>query len=107
MRVGLICLLVGLLASWGCTSSSSSAGAAGSGGNGGGAGTGGTPAPMWPPDATVYFDQYGIFHADCETDEGCAMALGYFHARDRFVQMDLQRRLSTGRLASVVNKAVV
>ncbi len=35
------------------------------------------------------------------------MALGYFHARDRFVQMDLQRRLSTGRLAGVVNKPVV
>jgi len=106
MRVGLICLLVGVLASWGCTSSSG-AGAAGSGGNGGGAGSGGAPALTWPPDASVYFDQYGVFHADCETDEDCAMALGYYHARDRFVQMDLQRRLSTGRLASVVNKAVV
>jgi len=107
MRVGLICILVGLLASWGCTSSSSDVGAAGSGGSGGGAGTGGTAALTWPPDATVYFDQYGIFHADCETDEDCTMALGYFHARDRFVQMDLQRRLSTGRLASVVNKPIV
>ncbi|NNK43180.1 MAG: hypothetical protein HKP46_11055, partial [Myxococcales bacterium] len=107
MRVGLICLLLGVLASWGCTSSDSSAGAAGSGGNGGGAGSGGAPAPPWPPDASVYFDAHGIFHADCETDEDCAMALGYFHARDRFVQMDLQRRLSTGRLASVVNKPVV
>jgi penicillin amidase len=61
----------------------------------------------WPPDATVYFDEHGIFHGDCATDEDCAMALGYYHARDRFVQMDLQRRLSTGRLASVVNKEVV
>jgi penicillin amidase len=61
----------------------------------------------WPPDATVSIDTHGIFHADCETDEDCAMALGYYHARDRFVQMDLQRRLSTGRLAEVVNKPVV
>jgi len=55
----------------------------------------------------VYLDQHGIFHADCQSDEDCAMALGYFHARDRFVQMDLQRRLSTGRLANVVNKDLV
>ncbi|MFW2387071.1 MAG: penicillin acylase family protein, partial [Polyangiales bacterium] len=60
-----------------------------------------------PPDATFYKDEHGNFHADCETDEDCAMALGYYHARDRFVQMDLQRRLSTGRLAEVVNKPVV
>ncbi len=55
----------------------------------------------------MHIDQYGIFHGDCATDEDCAMALGYFHARDRFVQMDLQRRLSTGRLAQVVDKNVL
>ena len=73
----------------------------------GGSGGDGSPSFAWPPDASVYIDQYGIFHADCETDEDCAMAIGYFHARDRFVQMDLQRRLSTGRLAGVVNKPIV
>jgi penicillin amidase len=101
MRV-VVCLCVGFLAIWGCTSSSSD----GSGGSGGGGGSGGTEF-TWPPDATVYFDEQGIFHADCETDEDCVMALGYYHARDRFVQMDLQRRLSTGRLASVVNKDLI
>jgi penicillin amidase len=35
------------------------------------------------------------------------MALGYFHARDRFFQMDLQRRLSTGRLTDIVNKPLI
>lgn len=77
------------------------------GGAGGIGGSGGGIAFTWPPDATVYFDDYGIFHGDCATDEDCAMALGYFHARDRFVQMDLQRRLSTGRLTEVVNKGLV
>ena len=67
---------------------------------------GGGPS-AWPPAATVYLDRYGIPHADCQTDEDCAMALGYFHAKDRFVQMDLQRRLSTGRLTQVVNRAFV
>ncbi len=56
----------------------------------------------WPPDATVYFDEHGIFNADCATDEDCAMALGYYHASERFVQMDIRRRFSTGRLADIL-----
>jgi len=83
-------------------------GTGGTAGTGGAAGTGGTGGQMdWPPNAAVYIEDNGIFHADCETDEDCAMALGYFHARDRFVQMDLQRRLSTGRLSEIVQKALV
>ncbi len=65
------------------------------------------PPTEWPPRATVYFDKYGIFTADCQTDEDCTMALGYYHARDRFVQMDLRRRFPTGRLTDVVNKDLV
>jgi len=77
------------------------------GGAGGDGGSGGVAELQWPPNAAVYFDDDGVFNADCETDEDCAMALGYFHARDRFVQMDLQRRLSTGRLTEVVNRPIV
>lgn len=61
----------------------------------------------WPPDADVYLDENGVFNGDCATDEDCTMALGYFHARDRFVQMELFRRLPTGRLADIVNKELV
>jgi penicillin amidase len=56
----------------------------------------------WPPDATVYFDENRVFNADCATDEDCAMALGYYHAFDRFVQMDLRRRLPTGRIGDIL-----
>jgi penicillin amidase len=56
----------------------------------------------WPPDATAHFDQYGILNADCATDEDCAMMLGYYHSFDRFVQMDIRRRFSTGRLADIL-----
>jgi penicillin amidase len=56
----------------------------------------------WPPNATVHFDEYRVFNADCATDEDCAMALGYYHAFDRFVQMDIRRRFSTGRLADIL-----
>lgn len=62
------------------------------------------PDLEWPPDATAYFDQYGILNADCETDEDCAMVLGYYHAADRFVQMELRRRLPTGRLTEIMDK---
>jgi len=58
----------------------------------------------WPPDATAYFDQYGILNADCATDEDCAMVLGYYHAADRFVQMDFRRRFPTGRLTEIVDR---
>ena len=61
----------------------------------------------WPPDATAYFDEYGILSADCATDEDCAMVLGYYHAADRFVQMDFRRRFATGRLPDIIaDKAV-
>ena len=60
----------------------------------------------WPPDATVYFDEYRVFHADCATDEDCAMALGYYHAFDRFVQMDIRRRFTTGRLGDILPKVL-
>jgi len=63
------------------------------------------PDLEWPPNATAYFDQYGILHADCAFDEDCAMVLGYFHAADRFVQMELKRRLPTGRLTEIMDKA--
>lgn len=105
MRWIALSLLVGSLGALGCSSS----GTDGTGGSGGAAGAGGSGGADldWPPDATVYIDDYGIFHGDCATDEDCAMALGYFHARDRFGQMDLLRRQSTGRLTQVVNKPVI
>jgi len=76
-------------------------------GNGGGAGgTGGAETFEWPPDATIYFDEYGVLNADCETDAGCVMVLGYYHAFDRFVQMEFRRRFATGRLTGLLPKAV-
>lgn len=77
------------------------------GGPGGAGGSGGTAGDLeWPPDATAYFDEYGILSADCATDEDCAMVLGYYHAAERFVQMDIRRRFSTGRLADILGKGL-
>ena len=94
-RLILLSFLTLGLAAAGCTSSDS----------GGTGGSGGTIGDLeWPPDATVYFDQYRVFNADCATDEDCAMALGYYHAFDRFAQMDIRRRFATGRFAGVLVK---
>ncbi|MEM8609282.1 MAG: penicillin acylase family protein [Myxococcota bacterium] len=113
MRAVVLLVSVLALAVAGCGDDSDngagSGGTAGSGGGGGGGvggdgGSGGTGATdfTWPPDATAYFDESGVLSADCSTDEDCAMVLGYYHAFDRFVQMDLGRRLPTGRLADLV-----
>jgi penicillin amidase len=87
MRRVALCLLVFGLFTAGC------------GDDSGGSGTGDLE---WPPDATAYFDEHGVLNADCATDEDCAMVLGYYHASERFVQMDIRRRFSTGRLADIL-----
>ena len=76
---------------------------AGCGEDGAGSSTGNVD---WPPNATAHFDEYGVLNADCSTDEDCAMMLGYFHAFERFVQMDIRRRFSTGRLADILEPSI-
>lgn len=50
----------------------------------------------------VSFDERGVLHADCQTNEDCYAVQGYFHAAHRFAQMDLKRRLATGRLSGLL-----
>lgn len=68
----------------------------------------GTPLalPGMSAEASAWVDAFGVLHASCETDADCATILGYFHARDRFAQMDLRRRLTTGRIGTFVTSAV-
>jgi len=113
--VGSFVLLVAL-AGVGCgsdesssTSSGGSGGATGGaggagGGNGGAGGNGGGTVEGWPPSATVYFDERGVLAADCATDADCIKVLGYYHAFNRFVQMEFRRRLTTGRLSALLPK---
>lgn len=90
MRTPLVGLLILGMLVVGCTDSDTSAG-------------GGTNGDVeWPPDATVHFDDNSVLNADCATDEDCAMVLGYYHASERFVQMDIRRRFSTGRLGDIL-----
>ena len=74
---------------------------AGGGGSGGGSVAGPQIAGLSGPVQAVY-DDTGILHLSCGTDEDCFASLGYFHAANRFVFMDFVRNLVRGKLASLV-----
>lgn len=63
--------------------------------------------PGLEKNVTARFDELGMLHLECRSDRDCAAALGYFHARDRFWQMDVRRRFATGRLSSMVGELVL
>ena len=94
-----------VLAPLGCGDGESPAEVASSGGAGGQAGAGGAVGVQisgLSAPVEVSFDDRGIPSMSCQTNADCIATLGYFHARDRFVQMDLRRRISTGRLSQVI-----
>jgi penicillin amidase len=50
---------------------------------------------------TVYYDSYGIPHIYAETEADAYKTLGYVHAQDRLWQMELLRRIASGRLSEI------
>jgi penicillin amidase len=50
-------------------------------------------------------DQYGIPHIRAESLEDASFALGFVQAQDRLWQMEMNRRIASGRLAEVVGPA--
>lgn len=55
----------------------------------------------------VYYDTYGIPHIYAKNDTDGFHALGYVHAQDRLWQMELIRRIGTGRLSEVFGEDMV
>ena len=55
--------------------------------------------------ATVVRDDSGIPRITARTAHDAYFTLGWLHAQDRMWQMELQRRIATGRLAEVVGEA--
>jgi penicillin G amidase len=112
MRSRFFFLACGLLALGnGCGGELPVADGAGTGGDsaggGGGGGSGGDPVAgpqieglSGPVNAT--YDESGILHLSCGTDEDCFASLGYFHAANRFFFMDFVRNQVRGKLASLV-----
>ena len=57
--------------------------------------------------AKVYFDTHGVPHIGAENMEDAYFALGYVHAQDRLFQMDLMRRIGSGRLSEFFGKPTI
>ncbi|WP_408008721.1 penicillin acylase family protein [Pseudalkalibacillus sp. A8] len=56
---------------------------------------------------SVHRDQAGVPHLEAANLKDLYFAQGYVTAQDRLFQMDLSRRLASGRLSEVVGKATV
>ena len=57
--------------------------------------------PKLSGETQVHYDSYGIPHIYAENEEDAFRTLGYVHAQDRLWQMELLRRIGTGRLSEV------
>ena len=49
----------------------------------------------------VHYDKYAIPHIYANNDEDAYMALGYVHAKERLFQMELLKRVGSGRLSEM------
>ncbi len=58
-------------------------------------------------EVIVYRDFHGIPHVYAKTEEDLYRAVGYCMAQDRLWQMDLLRRVCTGRLAEIFGEELV
>src|SRR6188474_1929887 len=47
-------------------------------------------------------DRYGIPHIFAASAQDASFALGFVHAQDRLWQMEMSRRIASGRLAEIV-----
>ncbi len=55
----------------------------------------------------VIFDEYGIPHIYAQSEPDAYRALGYLHAQERLFQMEMIRRVASGRLAEILGKDLV
>ncbi|MCS7094799.1 MAG: penicillin acylase family protein [Thaumarchaeota archaeon] len=58
-------------------------------------------------EVKVVYDVRNVPHIFASDELDAIMTLGYLHARDRLWQMDVQRRLASGRLAEVVGESAL
>lgn len=53
---------------------------------------------------TAHMDAHGVPHIRAATDADAFFVQGFFHARDRFFQMDMLRRVLRGRLSEIIGE---
>jgi penicillin amidase len=55
----------------------------------------------------VVYDYYGVPHIYADNEEDAYYALGFVHAQDRLFQMEMTRRVASGRLAELLGPEFV
>lgn len=58
-------------------------------------------------ETRVYTDSHGVPHIFARSRNDAARALGYVHASERIVQMELQRRAGQGRLSEIIGPTML
>ena len=58
-------------------------------------------------EVSIYFDDIGVPHIYAKNQKDAYMALGYVHAQDRLWQMELIRRIASGRLSEIFGEKLV
>ncbi len=63
--------------------------------------------PNLKSKVTTYFDKYGVPHIYGSNEEDVFYVLGYLHAKERLFQMELVRRVSSGRLSEILGSRML
>ena len=58
-------------------------------------------------EVTVYYDEVGVPHINAQNQKDAFTALGYVHAQDRLWQMELIRRIASGRLSEIFGNKTI
>jgi penicillin amidase len=63
--------------------------------------------PNLSNETNVYYDAFGIPHIYAQNEADAFRTLGYVHAQDRLWQMEVLRRIATGRLSEVFGSTML
>lgn len=58
-------------------------------------------------ETSVYFDDFGIPHIYADNESDAMIALGYVHAQERLWQMELLRRIASGKLSEIFGEDMI
>ena len=63
--------------------------------------------PNLQGEVTVIRDPYGVPHVYAEYEKDAIQVMGYLHAKDRLIQLELTKRQASGTLSEVIGPDVV
>jgi penicillin G amidase len=58
-------------------------------------------------EVEILWDRWGVPHVRSESDRGAVFGLGWCHAQDRLWQMEVNRRIGSGRLSEIFGKRAI